>query len=65
MEGKLKKQFRFSIDIEADSFEEAKERAMIIFGTKNYNERVYWEQIFKKSLKKEIIEPSKDFTAEL
>lgn len=47
MENQLKKQFEFTLMIEADTFEEAKTRAINIFGIQIYNKKVFWKQVFK------------------
>ena len=44
---KLKKQFQFSIIIEADDILEAKQKAIDIFGLKVFEEEVFWQQVFK------------------
>jgi hypothetical protein len=43
----LKKQFQFSIVIEADDIFEAQTEAKKFFGEEMYNREVFWEQIFK------------------
>ncbi len=43
----LKKQFQFSIIIEADDILEAKQKAIDIFGLTFFEEQVFWQQVFK------------------